>query len=163
MMTTHPYDALVLENGAQLIFTPCPGTKEASLIEAVSTLKQAGADMLITLMSDDEMALNQAQDLPKVCESQQITWLQLPIADDAAPGQAFEQPWQNAKGDIVRLIENSGSIAVHCKGGAGRTGLVIGMILLTLGWEKDKVVKTVQGLRANALVKRPQRDYFDQL
>lgn len=163
MMTTHPYDALVLENGSQLIFTPCPGTKEASLTEAVDTLKQAGADMLITLMSDEEMALNQVQTLPKVCKSQQITWLQLPIADDAAPGHEFEKPWHIAKNDIVKLIENSGAIAVHCKGGAGRTGLVIGMILLALGWEKDKVVKTVQGLRPNALVKRPQRDYFDSL
>ena len=54
-MQTHPHDALTLENGAQLIFTPCPGTKEATLIESVSTLRHAGASMLITLMFDEEI------------------------------------------------------------------------------------------------------------
>lgn len=50
----HPFDILALENGAQLIFPPpCPGTKEAILVESISTLKQAGTGMLITLMFDE--------------------------------------------------------------------------------------------------------------
>ncbi|HDY85529.1 MAG TPA: protein phosphatase, partial [Methylophaga sp.] len=30
-MTAHPITYLPLPNGAQFIFTPCPGTKESSL------------------------------------------------------------------------------------------------------------------------------------
>jgi len=51
-MQTHPFDILALENGAQLIFTPCPGTKEVILSGSISTLKDAGTNMLITLMFD---------------------------------------------------------------------------------------------------------------
>ena len=55
-MQLHPYDTLTLDNGAKLIFTPCPGSKEASLEESVLTLKQAGTSMLLTLMYDHEIA-----------------------------------------------------------------------------------------------------------
>ena len=30
----HPFDILVLDNGARLIFTPCPGTKEGSVADS---------------------------------------------------------------------------------------------------------------------------------
>jgi protein-tyrosine phosphatase len=50
---------------------------------------------------------------------------------------------------------------VHCKGGSGRTGLVIGLILVSLGWPKDKVINAVQALRPKALVHPVQREYFD--
>lgn len=160
-MQTHPFDILTLENGAQLIFTPCPGTKEAPLDEAVATLKQAGTNMLVTLMFNEEMVKHNATDLPSQCAAQNIKWLQLPILDDAAPSEAFESQWQDNKDDIISVINNKGTIAVHCKGGSGRTGLVIGLILLAYGWSGDKVIKAVQELRPKALKNPMQLDYFN--
>jgi len=160
-MTAHPYDILKLENGAQLIFTPCPGIKEASLDDSISTLKSAGIDMLLTLMSDDEMAKNNADKLPQACETQNIDWIQLPIPDDAAPSQAFESQWQVNQVGILEVLNNKGTIAVHCKGGSGRTGLVIGIILLAYGWSGEKVIKAVQELRPKALKHPVQLEYFN--
>ncbi|GAA6206422.1 dual specificity protein phosphatase family protein [Thalassotalea sp. SU-HH00458] len=160
-MTTHPFDILTLENGAQLIFTPCPGTKEATLVDAVSTLKQAGTEMLITLMFDEEMEKLSAQSLPKVCAENNIVWLQLPILDDAAPNQAFESQWQAHKASILEVINNKGTIAVHCKGGSGRTGLVIGLILAAYGYSADNVIEAVQKIRPNSLKNPTQLDYFN--
>ena len=37
----HPFDILNLDNGARLIFTPCPGTREASLQDSLKTLQAA--------------------------------------------------------------------------------------------------------------------------
>ena len=160
-MQTHPYDALTLENGAQLIFTPCPGTKESTLEEALATLKAAGSDMLLTLMFDEEMHKNNAQLLPSQCAEQAISWIQLPILDDAAPDSHFETQWLAQKETILALLNNKGTIAVHCKGGSGRTGLVIGLILLAFGWPAEKVIAEVQALRPNALKNAQQLDYFN--
>ncbi|WP_207234076.1 tyrosine-protein phosphatase [Shewanella maritima] len=159
-MITHPYDALKLDNGAQLIFTPCPGTKGSSIDDSVATLKQAGADVLLTLMFDKEMAENNASDLAAVCYANEMNWLQLPIADDAAPGQEFETAWEQHKDAIVSVLNKQGSVAVHCKGGSGRTGLVIGIILRALGLPRDEVVKQVQALRPKALKHPVQLAYF---
>jgi len=160
-MQTHPFDTLTLDNGAQLIFTPCPGIKDASLAESIATLKQAGTQAIITLMFDEEMIKNNASDLPTECADQGIQWFQLPILDDAGPDHVFESQWQAQKANILALLNNQGTIAVHCKGGSGRTGLVIGLILLAFGWSGDKVIKEVQKIRANALKNPVQLEYFN--
>ena len=160
-MQTHPFDILSLENGAQLIFTPCPGTKDSTLAESISTLKQAEPKMLLTLMFDEEMEKNNALSLPIECEKQGIEWVQLPILDDAAPSQAFESQWNAQKANILDVINNKGIIAVHCKGGSGRTGLVIGLILLAFGWSGEKVIEAVQEIRPKALKHPVQLDYFN--
>ena len=45
-MSAHPYDVLSLNNGANIIFTPCPGTKTQNLADSIATLKAAGTHML---------------------------------------------------------------------------------------------------------------------
>ena len=160
-MQSHPFDTLTLDDGARLIFTPCPGTKNANLTESVATLKQAGTDMLLTLMFDEEMADNNASDLAKACAEQDIQWLQLPILDDAAPNGEFESQWQLHKATILAALAQQGTIAVHCRGGSGRTGLVIGLILLAYGWPAEKVIQQVQQIRPNALKHPVQLNYFN--
>ncbi len=160
-MQSHPFDILLLDNGAQLIFTPCPGTKDASLVDSILTLKQAGTDMLITLMFDEEMQKNNATSLPIECNKQEIEWLQLPILDDEAPTQAFETNWEKYKAEILAVVNNKGTIAVHCKGGSGRTGLVIGLILLAMGWSGSRVITEIQKVRPKSLKNLSQLDYFN--
>ncbi|WP_445946983.1 phosphatase domain-containing protein, partial [Shewanella sp.] len=127
----------------------------------ISTLKQAGTSMLISLMFDEEMKKNNALSLPTECEKQGVKWLQFPILDDAPPGQAFESQWNAYKANILDTLNNKGTIAVHCKGGSGRTGLVIGLILLAFGWSGDKVIEAVQKIRPKALKHPVQLDYFN--
>lgn len=160
-MQLHPFDTLTLDNGAKLIFTPCPGTKQASLKESVLTLKQANTSMVLTLMYDHEIAQNNIQQLPSLCAEHDITWLQLPILDDEAPDQEFEAQWSQYKDTIIEAINNKATIAVHCKGGTGRTGLVIALILLTYGWPSDKTVQQVQTIRPKALRNTLQLNYLN--
>jgi protein-tyrosine phosphatase len=160
IMSTHPFDILSLENGAQLIFTPCPGTKEVSLDKSISALKAAGTHLLITLMFDEEMDKNSVLSLPAECAKQGVEWLQLPILDDAAPNEVFEAQWKAHKEEILKVIDNKGTIAVHCKGGSGRTGLVIGLILLAYGWSNEQVINAVHKIRPKALKNSMQLDYF---
>ncbi|MDN3380795.1 MULTISPECIES: dual specificity protein phosphatase family protein [unclassified Pseudoalteromonas] len=160
-MQRHPYDTLILDNGAKLIFTPCPGSKEASLEESVITLQQAGTNIILTLMHDEELAKNNADQLPILCKLHNITWLQLPILDDAAPAQEFATQWQEHKSTIANAVKNQATIAVHCKGGSGRTGLVIALILLAHGMPTDEIIKQVQNIRPNALKNTHQLNYFN--
>lgn len=159
-MQAHPFDALTLQQGGTVIFTPCPGTKSESLPASVTTLRNAGVDMLLTLMHDEEMEKHNVKALPTECHNQGIKWLQLPILDDAAPSTAFESAWQAYKDDIRTVLQNKGTVAVHCKGGSGRTGLVIGLIMLSLGYSGDDVMKQVQTVRPNALKNSQQLNYF---
>ena len=157
---THPFDTLQLDNGAQIIFTPCPGTKNTSINAALTQLKVAGTSMLVTLLETQEIKRLGVEALEAECDQLNIKWLQLPIEDDAAPEQEFEQRWSLYKTDILNVLANGGTIAVHCKGGTGRTGLVVGLILLALGWDSDKVIPQVQKIRPKAFSKVAQLQYF---
>ena len=160
-MNKHPFEILALENGAKLIFTPCPGTKLVSLEESIKQFKEIGTSMLITLMFDEEMASNDVLSLPELCNKYQVSWLQLPIIDDEAPSKIFECQWAKYKPIILNELNNKGVVAIHCKGGTGRTGTVIALLLLALGWPVDKIVKEVQGVKPKALKIKKQLSYLN--
>lgn len=159
-MQSHPFDILQLETGA-FIFTPCPGTKGVGLSQSVADLKAAGAKAIITLMYDEELVKNGAQQLVIECEQAGLSWFQLPILDDDAPNEAFSLAFNKHLKDILAIIKSGGSVAVHCKGGSGRTGLVIGLLMHELGYAKNDIVTQVQAIRPKSLHNPVQRSYFD--
>lgn len=160
-MNIHPFETLTLSNGAKLIFTPCPGTISINLEASMHQLKQQGVTMLLTLMFCKEMIENDIAQLPELCDALQLKWLQLPIVDDEAPQEAFKRRWDKYKMLIIDEIDNKGVVAVHCKGGTGRTGTVISLLLLQLGWPVDKIKQEVQLLKPKALRIQKQIDYLN--
>ena len=159
-MQSQPFDILQLETGA-FIFTPCPGTKGVGLSQSVADLKAAGAKAIITLMYDEELVKNGAQQLVIECEQAGLSWFQLPILDDDAPNEAFSLAFNKHLNDILAIIKSGGSVAVHCKGGSGRTGLVIGLLMHELGYAKNDIVTQVQAIRPKSLHNPVQRSFFD--
>ncbi|EKF9830578.1 dual specificity protein phosphatase family protein [Vibrio cholerae] len=161
-MQTHPYDKLVLDNGASFIFTPCPGTKGVNLTTSVMQLKDAGAQVIVTLMYDVELKKNEAEELPQVCDAQGVKWFQLPILDDDAPNDDFAAAFKSHLDDMLAILRNQGTIAVHCKGGSGRTGLVIALLMYELGYDKTDIINQVQKLRPKALSHPVQLSFFNE-
>lgn len=151
-MQAHPY-SLFDAGGvtAKLIFTPCPGTQEASLDDALATLKAAGATAVITVMPDGELAENQVSDMGTRCAQQGLAWFHLPVADDSAPVDDFEVQWAAQQGEILARLKAGERIAIHCKGGSGRTGLIAASLLVSLGLPLAQATAQVQALRPKAL------------
>jgi len=150
-MNKHPYDILDLPDRGRLIFTPCPGTKGVDLETSVSKLNQAGADAIVTMMTDEELAKFEVDCLPDIVRQSGMTWFHFPVEDDAAPGDAFEQSWQAHKAGVLALIEYGKCMAIHCRGGSGRTGLMAAMIMSELGIDEVQATRLVKGLRPNSL------------
>ena len=150
-MQTHPYDILPLADGGKLIFTPCPGTKGIALEESLSQLRQAGASAVISLTPQTEMARLQVEGLPDACHKRGLDWFHLPVEDDAAPAAEFDQGWAREREKILAILDEEGALAIHCKGGSGRTGLMAAIILLERGMGLEQVTSTVQRLRPKAL------------
>ena len=163
-MTTHPSDLLPLDAAeAGLILTPCPGTKGVPPDVALEQLKAAGASAVITLMPESEMASNDVMNLADLCAAAGLQWFHLPIADDHPPEADFAVAWQAQRAAVHRLLDSGGKIAIHCKGGSGRTGLMAAQILVERGRAKDEAKAAVKALRPNALSLDIHQDYLSGL
>ncbi|MHA3884363.1 phosphatase domain-containing putative toxin [Stutzerimonas degradans] len=148
----HPYDILALPDCAgRLIFTPCPGSKDTGVAEALDTLQAAGAEALITLMPATELELNQAAELPQLCAQRNLEWFHLPVADEQVPLADFDEAWSASHVRIGALLAEGRDIAIHCKGGSGRTGLIAARILIDRGLPRVQAIARVQALRPKAI------------
>lgn len=148
----HPYDILGVPGGhGRLIFTPCPGTKGSSLASALDALQAAGAAALITLMPESELHQNQAGELPGLCAARNLEWFHLPVADEQVPLDDFADAWTQARERIQALLDAGRSVAIHCKGGSGRTGLIAARLLIDRGLPRADAVALVQALRPKAI------------
>lgn len=150
-MNLHPFDALELPDGGQILFTPCPGTKAADLDASVAQLKAAGASAIVTLMPNEELQANGAASLPAVCQAHDLAWFHFPVEDDAAPAAGFACAWVAHSAEVLQILADGGTIAVHCKGGSGRTGLMVAMLLINRGEPLPTVIEQVQEIRPKAL------------
>jgi protein-tyrosine phosphatase len=148
----HPYDFLGIPGcPGRLLFTPCPGTRDTSLDAALASLQQAGAEAVITLMPTAELEANGASALPARCTELGLAWFQLPVADEQVPLDDFDAAWEASRQQIRALLDDGRSIAIHCKGGSGRTGLIAARILIDQGIPRTAAVALVQALRPKAI------------
>jgi protein-tyrosine phosphatase len=159
-LSTHPYDILVLPKQRRLIFTPCPGTKGVDLTASVNELHQAGADAIITMMTDEELAKFEVASLPDVVRQSGMTWFHFPVEDDAAPAEVFEQSWQASKAEVLALIEQGKCVAIHCRGGSGRTGFMAAVIMRELEMDETQASDLVKDLRPNSLKLPAHTEYL---
>jgi protein-tyrosine phosphatase len=156
----HPFDILNVNQNVSLIFTSCPGTKDTSLDDAVLALRGAGAKAIVTLMPLDEMEKFNAVSLPKVCKNLGVSWFHFPIADDSVPGDDYHEEFKAGKTPLFEMLTQNQKVAIHCRGGSGRTGFMAAILLLELGYDWDLVQTKIQTLRPKALVNETQLSYL---
>ncbi|KEY57876.1 hypothetical protein SRDD_33560 [Serratia sp. DD3] len=156
----HPFDILILDNGAQLIFTPCPGTKGVSIIDSLKSLKEAGARAVITMMTMVELTEKQADTLPSLCAELRMDWYHFPVEDSCAPGEPFAQAFAQQKAILLGLVESGATIVIHCHGGSGRTGMMAAILMLELGYAPVQVKTQIQLIRPKSLTSPVQVNYL---
>lgn len=150
----------IKDSKAKIILTPCPGTKDADLDTSLNEIKATGAEAILTFMTQAELDKNNLSHIGQSIKAKGMSWFHLPIEDDAAPEAPFTEAWKSAGPAVHRLIEKGKTIAVHCKGGTGRTGLIAAQILLERGEEMQSLMKRIQKLRPNAFTHACHRDYL---
>ena len=141
---------------------PCPGCKDVDLTTSLQQLKDQQVTMILTLMSEAELAQYGVASLPQQCSDLAIQWLHFPIDDGSTPAAADQARWQELKAIIVKGIQQGQTAAVHCKGGSGRAGLCTAMLLVDLGYPVDEAMAMVQAVRPTALSKATQVAYLQR-
>ena len=151
MTVEHPtWSMPVRDNGAGIIMMPCPGTQEINLESTITQLKGQGVTAILSMMADEEMKNLNAENLPEVCKQNGIQWFNLETDDHKVPGEKALLEWNQYNDKLVGVINQGNTVAVHCKGGTGRTGVGVAKLLLELGRSGDQAIADVQALKPGA-------------
>ncbi len=129
--------------------------------EAVSW-RQAGIDGVVSLLETDEAAqLNLAEER-QAAEHNGITFISFPIPDRGVPASTREAV--SLMGRIASQLEAGTNIAVHCRQGIGRSGLIAAGVLMTSGASPEEAVQTVSAARGSTVPETvEQREWLERL
>jgi ADP-ribosyl-[dinitrogen reductase] hydrolase len=171
--TSHPLriDSVAVGGAdGRIGLTFCPGKKQTdaqsgvwdrSLDDDMEAIKAFGAAALVTLMPDSELrALQVSPDkLRRKASELGVEWHQLPIPDAGIPDQRFEDLWADSGQRLRALLKNGKNIAIHCKGGLGRTGTIAARLLIEFGMAPQMAIQSVRTARLGAIENSVQEQY----
>lgn len=144
-------DPLPVPGGGLLGLLALPGRPPRDLAADIAAIRDWGAAMLVTLLSDEELARYGVAALPDAARRAGLAWRRFPIPDMEPPGAAFAAAWRAGGADVVAALRRGERVAMHCVGGLGRTGTIAAQILVMHGVEADAAMATVRAARPGAI------------
>jgi ADP-ribosyl-[dinitrogen reductase] hydrolase len=136
-----------------------PSAADRLLQRDVATLARWGASAVVTLLDSLEMARLRLQPLPAMLTAQRIAWHHLPLDPRQAPNPSFEQSWGELSARLAIVVRDGGRVAVHCRDGRARAGMVAALLLVELGCAPQDAINRVRAARPGALDLIQQEGY----
>jgi protein-tyrosine phosphatase len=117
-------------------------------------------DVLVSLVEDHELAELKIDTLPDVATDIGIEVLRFPIRDVSVPSSHSET--RRLVGSILTALGANRVVVVHCKGGLGRSGLVVACVLQQLGASAAEAITAVRAARAGAIETKEQERFVHE-
>jgi len=160
-----PLDAAahdVAQNKAQDTTHAAAQDAAVRLASDLEAIKSWGAEILISLIEEDEYAMAAVEALPRLIP-EGILHLRLPIEDASIPDAAWEDAWAREGPGVRAALARGGRVCIHCMGGYGRTGLLAARLLVEFGLPPAEAIARVRRARPGAIETAGQEDYIASL
>jgi protein-tyrosine phosphatase len=100
------------------------------LAEEMATLRQAGTDVLVCMLTTSELRELELTDEAVVAEAAGMRFIGLPTPDRGTPGI---QPFRALVRQLVDELARGRHVVVHCRMGIGRSSTVAAAVLMVQG------------------------------
>jgi len=131
------------EGGTLAAIMPKPSGEWLS--EDVSCLKAAGFGMIVSLLEAQEARELGLVEEGRACSAVGLEFLHFPIADRGIPESRLH--FENLVSELFVKINSGISIAIHCRAGIGRSGMVAAALLINDGNTVDAAIEAVSASR----------------
>jgi protein-tyrosine phosphatase len=111
--------------------------------------RRAGLDVLVSLLEEEEAAELGLSREDEAAESNRIRFVSFPIPDRGVPAST-ERTLALLK-EIGGALDDGKGVAVHCRQGIGRSGLIAAAALVTAGMGADRAINLVSGARGQTV------------
>jgi protein-tyrosine phosphatase len=123
------------------------------LEDEIKGWRQGGLDVVVSLLEEDEAAQFELAHEGEVAEPKGVRFISFPIPDRGVPASTREA--LSLFSEVAAALEEGKNVAVHCRQGIGRSGLVAAGVLLTSGMGVDKALEVVSAARGEAIPETP--------
>ncbi len=106
------------------------------LLDEIKSLREAGVDVLVSLLTPEEVSELDLDEEAEYCSHQGIIFVALPIQDRDVP--PFSDGTFNFLGQLNKHLSEGKHIALHCRQGIGRAALVAASLLVLQGYSPDQ-------------------------
>jgi protein tyrosine phosphatase (PTP) superfamily phosphohydrolase (DUF442 family) len=106
--------------------------------------------VVVTLTCEDEFP-DMAQSLPVRFLHAEYDWLHLPVADYGVPDSSDTDLWCDALAQMQAVLAEDGRVLAHCKGGRGRSGMVLLRLLTLQGEDGANALGRIRNIRSGAV------------
>ena len=155
----HPFEVFEISLGPALLGISClPGLQGNFLadIEKIFNWKPA---TIVSLTEKKEMEDLGARDFISLIEKEKIPWLHFPINDFGIVDQQRKFLWESISKNIHQKINNGDRILVHCRGGCGRSGMIVLRIMIEFGEDPEKALERLRKIRPCAVETEAQENW----
>lgn len=123
------------------------------LEDEISGWRKAGLDVVVSLLEETEAAQFELGHEGDVAESKGVRFVSFPIPDRGVPASTRDA--LSLFSTIAAVLEEGKNVAVHCRQGIGRSGLIAAGVLLTSGMGVDKALEVVGAAREETIPETP--------
>ncbi len=115
-----------------------------------AAIKDWNPSIVVTLTGEDEFPKT-GQSLPQRFQEAPFNWLHLPIVDFGIPDSKDRDLWLGAIAQLTSILNANGRVLAHCKGGNGRSGMLLLKLLCLQGEDGKAAQLRIRAVRSGAI------------
>ena len=154
-----PFEVFEISVGPAILgMSPLPGLTGDFLAD-VEKIFNWNPTTILSLTPKKEMEDLGASDFVSMIAKERIPWVHFPIKDFSIVDQQQEVLWEKISKNINLQINNGNRILVHCRGGCGRTGMIVLRFMIEFGEDPEKALERLRAIRPCAIETRAQENW----
>lgn len=107
--------------------------------------RAAGVDLVVSLLETSEVRELELAQQEASCANNNIAFMRFAIPDRGIP--EYQREFKSLIESLTQHVFNGKSIAIHCRAGIGRTGLVACCLLQSLGMKSGQAFRLLSEAR----------------
>ena len=126
----------------------------------IATLARWGAEALVTLLDEVELARLHLHKLWSLVATAKLAWYHLPFAFGILPDAEFDRGWNSVSLCLQHILREGGKVSIHCRDGRERTGFITARLLIECGCHPLDAMNRVRAARPGTLQSAELTDYL---
>jgi len=123
--------------------------------DEIAAWREAGIDVVVSLLEPEEEAQLVLENEAATATASGIDFRPFPIPDRGVPSS--QESVAELVDEVVDALDGGKNVAVHCRQGIGRSGMIVGGVLVAAGKGLPDALKTIEESRGLLVPETPEQ------